>query len=168
MGLVLAGLIFIFFDLNQGPVDILADFAGYLFILRGLSDLSRLAPAFGGVKVYALALFCYSLVLFFLALAGVTDLGAAGFLFNLAALAGELLLLQGLAKGVGELEVRAGRPIGADILKKIWKVLAVVSAASYFMAYFNFLGALGVIAGVLLYLAYIVAFFRAKNLYELR
>jgi hypothetical protein len=63
--LVIWGIVFVFFNFNIGPIDILPNFLGYIFIYYGLSSLSEVNISYRKGSIPSLVLAFVSLIFVF-------------------------------------------------------------------------------------------------------
>ena len=147
-------------------IDFLPDFAGYVLLALGFSQLtqcrrfSRLIPwawILGGYTgaLYILGLFSFpvqvDLVIWLLGLAG--------------AVFGIVLRLQ-LVRGIDDLEKTLSRPLQADRLLLLWKFEAALCAVSYLLNWIPLVSAISQVASAIVAACFLGAFYRSWQLFE--
>ncbi len=131
MGKIFIGYLFVFFHIKLNGFDILADCVGFFLIWQGLC--AHDVPRFWQAKPWALGLGLVSLLSIFGGFS--LTFGRMLLLVNLATTLASLYLLWLIVQGMGELEAVHNLPLGADELKRLWKVQAGASINALLLSY---------------------------------
>ncbi len=158
MSRIFIGYLLVFFHLKLNGFDILADCVGFFLIWQGLC--AHDVPRFSQAKPWALGLGLVSLLSIFGGFA--PTFGRALSLVNLATTLASLYLLWLIGQGIGELEAVHNLPLGADELKRLWKVQAGANIAAAVLPLLRLkllAGLIGMAANVL----FLVHIYKAKK-----
>ena len=165
------GLIFVFLDFNlvfnQSSFDVLPDFAGYLFIIGGLIELSRKSRWFQKARPFATGMAIYTGIIFLLDALGASPVPntwgslALGFISTLVS----LQVSYDIVMGIREIEAVENRPLRADALYYSWKIMTVLTCIVYAMIWIPFLNIVSIIFGLIAGIYFLNSFNKTKNLY---
>lgn len=166
-------LIFLDFNLtvNHHVLEVLPDFVGYLFLMRGLAELTPESPLFEKIRPVALVLAILSGLQWLGALLGFR---AAGVLLDLTLLAGTLYLIWALIASIREAETFRGADLNSAGLQKLWLPWLVLQLSGCVLSVLALLslGILAVltipvaIAALVVGILFLLALWRAVGLYE--
>ena len=169
---IFIGLLFVFLDFNlnlgSSTIGLIPDFIGYILIYQGLGEISLLSGWFAKVRPWALGMIIYTAFLYALDLFGLwsgTSMSYVGILLGLASIGVSLYISYGIVMGVKDIEASEGRRLDGERLFQIWKVMAILSAASYLLLIIPALAMVSIIASLIVGIVFLVAFSRTKNLY---
>lgn len=165
------GMLFIFLDchVNFGncTIELLPDFVGYLFLIKGLDALSgenqwfaKKRPWVLGMAVFAGAV--YGMDLF--ALSG--KLRMLRWCMGLAAAAGNLVICYWIIAGIRQLEDCRGVELQGKRLRSLWTYLAIISGISAVCGWIPMVGTISAAAEFVVSLCFVIAFYQTKNLYK--
>ena len=129
------GFLFLFlnFDLNfnSASLGLLPDWAGYLLLYLGCSELLRESELFQKPRPFCVGLAVYAGVFWLLELLGISaNLGLLSWGLGLAATCLELYLTMLIIDAIANTEIRRNYDLCAAHLRKVWKVLAVCTVAA--------------------------------------
>lgn len=165
------GMLLVFLDVNVSitghTFEILPDFLGYFLMMRGLEALSAESHWFEKARPAAMGMAVYSALVYAVDVLAVTVYSR--FLsFCLSALATVVSLLIGwwIVSGVQDVERRRGWDLEGEKLRGMWLYAAVIQGITCVCAWIPLVGQMGLIATLVMYICYLAAFYRTKNLYE--
>ena len=162
-------LIFLDFNLNLNSITIglIPDFIGYIFMIKGLDELSGEAGSFARIRPFAVGMGIYSAVLYALDLFGISvQLGIIGVLMGVAGLVISLYIAYVIIKGVQELEALHSASLESEKLRSTWTVMAVGQAAAYLTIFLPVLAIICILVCFVAAIVFLVAFNTSKKLYE--
>lgn len=169
---IFIGLIFIFFNFNitldTTILPLLPDFAGYLFISLGASELISKSIKFDQVSAFAKMLTIIFVVFFVMDILGISTAMAQMTLFNwiigLVITIIEIYALYLLTMAILDLKPQLSYPSEADRLNQIFKYHAIFAAiASALIVIIPIVALIALIIAVFFAILYIVIFNRIKN-----
>lgn len=165
------GLVLVFLDVNIGlgehTFDVLPDFVGYFLMLRNLEVLSDHSDWFRKARPLALAMAVYTAVLYAVDALAVTVHGQfLSFCLGILELIASLLIGYWTVSGVRDLERRQNRDLEGDKLHSFWLYMTVIQVITYGCGWIPLVGAMGVIAALVMNICFLAAFYRTMDLYE--
>lgn len=177
-------LLFFNFEINLGEatIGLIPDFLGYIFLLKGIDELSRETTYFVKYRTYAILLTVYSVIEYVADITGVHISSVTGDMVGseewlLASVIGvavmimHLILVKGIVNGVSELEKKYNTDFQSLSLISVWNVtmwLHIISyVASIFIPEMLELIFVLVIAQFVAHIVFLVKFNVSKNLYEI-
>lgn len=168
---ILIGIIFIFFnfDLNFGSVKVglIPAFVGFLFIVKGLDELSVRYPGFSSIRPFAVGMGIYSAVLYALDLLTVSArLGYFLVPFGVIASVISLYISYAIIREIAVIEQDRGVDLNSKTLKTIWIFRAVFELCSYAYILFAPLAIICTVGGFIVSCCYLVVFRKTVLLYE--
>ncbi len=168
---IFIGMLFVFLDftltLNASRIELIPDFIGYIFMVKGLMELADESFWFGKVRPYAIGMAIYSGVLYVFDLFGITDTsGVFSWVLGLISTGISLYISYGIAMGVQNIESMQDRNLDGDELMAKWKLYAMLSAIIYLLVFIPVLNVLAIITGFVIAVYFLVAFHRSTKLYE--
>lgn len=178
------GFFFVFLNfnlnLNQYSLNVLPGFVGYILLFQGMRELEAESRLFRSIRPFAVGMAVYTAVLWLGDLLGVgSGSEPQEILTNLLGLISAIVALYvswGLSQGVLEIEDRQGADLNGPRIYKIWKALAVfqiVNTVLGWMANLTNIAALAtliiplMIAGLVVIVLYLIAWWRAAGAWEL-
>lgn len=172
MSKIFFGYLLVFFHLKFNGFDILMDFVGFFLIYRGLCSFEN-APHFHRAKPWALALGAVSLVSAFGGLFRLFSFAPLGAFAGIFTTGMSLYLLWLIGGGVGELEAVHEHPLGADTLRRIWKVQAGAGIGTELLVHFPaklavMLSAVAALVWIAANIFFLVYIYKAKKTLEAR
>ncbi len=162
-------LIFLDFNLNLGSsqIGLIPDFAGYLVLIGGLTEMAEESPLFAKVKPYAAGMAVYTGILYVMDLMGISaSLGALSYLFAIVSIAVSLYISYHIVLGVKEMEETYRAFLGGDALKSAWKLLALFQIATYVLLLFPAAAVICIIVVFIMAIRFLIAFSKSKSLYH--
>lgn len=168
---LMIGLLMVFLDfnltLNSNVIGLIPDFIGYIIMIKGLEEMAGESPQFSKVKPYTVGMAVYAGVLYALDLFGITvSLGPFSFLLVVVSVAVSLHISYTIVMGVREMEARYGTDLNGEQLESRWKITAVFTIAGLVSLLIPVLAMIILIIMAVIYVLFLVAFNRSKNLYE--
>lgn len=169
---IFIGLLLVFLDfnltLNNSVIGLIPDFIGYIVMVKGLEEMADESPLFPKVRPYTVGMAVYTGVLYALDLFGIIGLASVlSFLLGVVALAVSLYISYNIVMGVREMEERYETNLNGEQLKSRWTIVAVFSIASIVAQLVpTTLAIILLICVFIVYILFLVAFNRSKNLYE--
>jgi len=166
------GFLMVFLDFNielgSGVIGLLPDFVGFIFIVKGLDELKGESPKFTVIRPYAVAMAAYCGLVYILDLIGLSrDMGFAATAIGILATLLSLYITYTIILGIEDIEGARGAELGGDQLMALWKPMAVIHVLSFIVPFvFPFLGAVCIIAAVVLTIAFLVYFRRTQKAYD--
>lgn len=160
-------LLFLNFNINIGNISIglLPDFLGYIYILKGVKELSNESRFFSKVNPFARNMTYFTLVLYIFNLIGL-KIGYVMFILGLISSLLGLYVAYLCVKGIRDMEELNGWELKGETLYKTWQVLAVLSILSSTIAFIAGIGAIFMLIGnIILIIVYLVSFNQTKKLY---
>ncbi len=162
-------LLFLNFNLNIGNISIglIPDFLGYIFIVKGVVELSNESQLFVKVKPYASGMIYYSGALYIFNLLGLgASLGFIWYILQLISVLMCLYITYFCVKGIKDMEELNGYDLHGETLYKSWIFLAVLSIISSSIAFLVGFGAIIIIiVNFIAIIMYLVNFNQTKKLY---
>lgn len=119
--------VFLNIDLNIGGFGfgLFPSFLGYLFILKGLTELSGLSIRFYKMTPTVLLVGAYSAVMYFMELMGGLGTGWLNYVLILISINLSLFVSYNFIMGIQDIEVHRGQNLNFAQLFFAWKVLAI-------------------------------------------
>lgn len=169
---IFIGLLLVFLDFNldlgASRIGLIPDFVGYIFIMKGLDELSGESEYFAKMKPFATGMLVYTSILYALDLFGLSLSPNAMFalILGLVSTVISLYISYNIVMGVSNMEMTQGRTLNAEQLYNMWKVMAILSVVIYVLMFIPALGLMAFIALLIVNIMFLVAFNKSKNLYE--
>lgn len=171
MNKIFWGLIFLFFNINLGNINILPTFLGYILIFLGLNELGG---KYGGEELYAVEENAPWPVagailsgLFWLPLIDLSGSFWLSFLVSLAGLVIQLRVTYLVLEAVEEIEKRRSAQLNSAFMRKSWTVMAVGTSASVLLSVLDSILAVAVlVVGLVSAVVFIVVFYQSKKALE--
>jgi len=169
---IFIGLLLVFLDfnltLNNSVIGLIPDFVGYIVMIKGLEEMTEESPLFPKVRPFAIGMAVYTGILYALDLFGiaVSD-DVLSFLLAVVSMAVSLYISYNLVMGVRDMEDRYATGLNGEQLKSRWMIVAVFSIAGLVALLVPTTLSIILLIGMLIvYILFLVAFSRSKNLYE--
>ncbi len=173
---IFIGYMFTFLNINinfgHSTLDILPDFIGFWFIIKGLKELAHESNFFEKVLPLAKFMMVYTAALWIMNLIGIagtdnTILTIVITVLGLISLAISLLLSFNIIQGVKEIEFNHFTSLESGPLEKAWKIMAIAEVATFLLAVIvPPLSVVSLIVAFIFAIVFLVRFNRSKNLYE--
>lgn len=165
------GLLFAFLDLNLDlgnvRIGLLPDFLGYIFIVQGCGLLLAESQRFAKVNPVAMVLAVYSGITYAMDLFGISArLGIWGLLLRILFAAVSLYMSYQIVAGVQDIEVRRSADLQAAYLRSVWGGVAVLEVIGLLFSWVPVLNLFCMIAAFVVYICFLVAFHRSRELYN--
>ncbi|MCL2201088.1 MAG: hypothetical protein FWB75_03910 [Oscillospiraceae bacterium] len=170
-------------DIGASRIGLIPDFLGYIFMLRGLAEITDLSTRFSKVVPAAKVMVAYSSVIWVLEFLGVlTNVELVGGIgAGAALLSNPLLIIAGLIStvlslyisyniimGIMDIERDRGQDLATAKLYSTWKAMLVLILATNLLIIIPMLAIVAVIASFVVAIVYLVAFNRTKNLFYMQ
>lgn len=168
---IFIGMLLVFLDFNldigSSRIGLIPDFLGYIYMLKGLSELIELSTRFSKVKPYVNGMaiysgFCYAIDLF-----GVTSMigEPINFALGLMATILSLFISHSIILGIKDIEVAKEQNLNSEQLYAAWKMLAVFSFILYLAYVVPALAFVCILASFIIGIFYLFRFNETKNLF---
>jgi hypothetical protein len=170
MSNIFIGLIFILldfnFNVNNSTIGLLPDFIGFLFILKGITQLTGESTWFTRLKPFALGMAVYTCIIYLFDLFGIfASLGILSLILGLTSTAISLYITYGIVMGVRDIEMFRGWKLSSLTLLSAWRLLAVCAVLIYFIIFIPMVNFMSLLAGWVINIYFLYYFNRTKNLY---
>lgn len=164
------GMIFIFLNfnltLNTCSIELIPDFIGYFFIMKGLQELEGRSMHFNKVQALTKGMMVYSAILFSMEFLTISArLGIVSMVLGLFAMAGRLYVSYYVVLGVCDLEKESGYRMDCDVLLFRWKIMAFLNICSVMFLMIPVINHIFILASFVFGVMYLVAFNKASNAY---
>lgn len=170
---IFIGLLLVFFDfsLNLGSMHIglIPDFIGYIYIRKGIMELTEHSEWFSKINNITLGMAIYSGVIYCLDLLGIsTSMNNAviTFILGIVSTVVMLYITYGIVMGIKDMETGLGCDLNSSGLIMTWKIYAVCSVIIFFFYFIPGLNILGVIITFIVYIYFLYIFYTSKKSYE--
>ena len=170
---IFIGMIFVFINLNLDidttRIGLIPTFVGYIFMVRGLSELVGISDRFLKVKPFAIGMAIYSIVLYALDLLGISlALGwSFSYILSLISSAVSLFISYGIIMGIKDIEIMRLKELNSERLYTAWKLLAFTSIASHLLIVIvPMLAFMSTVISLIIGVYYLFVFNETKNLYH--
>ena len=167
---IFVGLIFLFLDLNINfgtiTIGLLPAFVGYYLLARGLQTLPE-DPDFSKARTLSLVMAVYTLVLYILNLLGISSqLGLLRWIIDGVRLVVSFSILYLLNRGIGQLQVKTGKDLGAEQLRPLWLVLVVLESVTLVVSWIPVVSTFAIMGCLAVHIALLVLYYNVKKSYE--
>lgn len=167
---IFVGLIFLFLDLNIHfgtiTIGLLPAFVGYYLLARGLQTLPE-DPDFSKARTLSLVMAVYTLVLYILNLLGISSqLGLLRWIIDGVRLVVSFSILYLLNRGIGQLQAKTGKDLGAEQLRPLWLVLVVLESVALVVSWVPVVSAFATMGCLAVRIALLVLYYNVKKGYE--
>lgn len=170
-------LMFLSFDLeiNGHSLDVLPDFAGYLLLLQGMREMESESRLFQSARPFAVGMAVYTAILWVGELLAVTGEGWLLELLNFIAMIVALYIAWVLIQAVQEMEGNRTADLNSRGMYRYWKGLAAVQVMAELLSLMANLANIGILVGLLALVAlagfvlnilYLVAWWKSTKAYE--
>lgn len=168
---IFIGMLLIFLDfninINASTIGLIPDFIGFIFMVKGLDELSGKAASFARARPFAVVMGVFSGLLYALDLFGVfVRLGWLGILLGLAGAVISLYITYTIIEGVRELEEAYKADLNSRRLTSAWKVMAIFQIIMVFTLMLPLLSLICALVSLIASIVFLVAFNNSKKLYE--
>ena len=135
-------------NFNSATLSLLPDWVGYLLLYLGCSQLLRESELFQKPRPFCAGLGIYTGILWLIHLWGISvGPPVVGWILGLVVTCLRLYIAMRIVDAITNVEMRRNYDLCAAHLRKVWKVLAVCTAATYLL---TLLSALALVCTVLL------------------
>jgi len=167
---IFIGLLFIFlnFNLNLGgmQIDLLPNFVGYLLMIKGIDELIKESEFFDKVRPWAVIMACYTGVIFFLDLIGVSyQLQGFSIILGIINMSISFFILYQIVSGIIDIEQKYGIILEGDKLKSLWSCMTIFDVLIYVSLFFPAFTVVLSIIAIIIHIIFLIAFNNSKNLY---
>jgi hypothetical protein len=154
---------------NDIILNVLPNFVGYWFLLKGLNELRPHSTLFEKAMPYAKVLFFYYILDF---VANITGIASKllkqyvlwGFGFGLVLIIISLFCSQLIMKGIMEMEAKFQCKAGAEKLYRAWNSYAIGLVISFFLVYFlPGLSVIGLLVSLIINIYFLITLNKTKN-----
>ena len=165
------GLIFITFNFNltldNSVIGLFPDWLGYLFLIRGLTEMVSESGHFARVKPLSVGMAVYTAVLYVADLLGLSlALGYAAMALGFLSTGISLYILFHIVQGVIDMERERQWPLNGASLFAMWQVMAVCNILSYVLLLIPPLGIISLLVCTVVHILFLSAFYKARRNYE--
>jgi len=168
---ILIGMLLVFLnfnlDLDSSRIGLIPTFLGYIFMVRGLSELTGRSNRFSHVMPFAKGMIVYSAVCYLLDLFGITSTlgGLISFALGLITTIISLYISHGIIMGIKDIETMNAKNLNSEQLYSTWKLLALFSLITYMLFFIPALAIVSTIISLIIGLYYLFVFNKTKNLF---
>jgi hypothetical protein len=154
---------------NDIIINLIPNFIGFWFLLKGIRELSQHSTLFDKAAPLAKILFVYYVLDFIANLTGIAskllrEHIIGGFLLGLLIIILSLSCSQLIVKGIMEMEVKTQCRAGTEKLYTAWKSYAFVLVIYYLVVYFApGLSAIGLLASLIINIYFLITLNKTKN-----
>lgn len=168
---IFIGMLLVFldfnFDFDTSRIGLIPDFIGYIFIIKGLAEMTEKSSRFAKVRPHAIGMLIYTAILYVMDVFGASaalEVWAA-FVVGLVSTIISLYISYNIVMGVGDMQRVQERQLNADGLYFMWKLLAVFSIGSIITLWIPLLNIISIIVAIIITICFLVSFNKTKNLY---
>ena len=156
------GFFFLFLNFNLNfngaSLGLLPDWVGFILLYLGCSELESESALFQKPRPFCVGLGIYTGVLWLMSLLGIgADLGLLNWVLGLVAVCLNLYTSMLIVDAIANVEMRRNYDLCAAHLKKVWKVLAVCTAAAQLLTIVPVLALVCVVAAAVTGIVFLVA-----------
>lgn len=168
---IFIGMLFVFlnFSLDIGSlrIGLIPTFLGYIYIAKGLLEVTGFSDNFSKVAPYVKGMVVYSGICYAMDLLGISFIIGMpiDFVLGLISTVVSLFISHGIIMGIRDIEIAKVQNLNAGQLYSTWKLLAIVSLAVYLLYIIPVLAVICMIAGFMIAVYYLSIFNKTKNLY---
>ena len=154
-------------DINAMRIGLIPTFLGYIFMLKGLSELTEYSGQFSRVMPHTKVMIAYSAICYALDLFGISSsLGApVSFVLGLVSTIVSLFISYGIIMGIKDIETTRVQNLNSEQLYTTWKLLATFSLIVYLLYLIPTLAIVCIIIGFIIGVYYLYIFSKTKNLF---
>ncbi len=171
MGNIFSGYLFIFLNFNltigNCTIGLIPTFVGYIFMVKGLRELSDRSAQFKKIRPLAIGMGIFSGLLYLGDLFGVAvNLGGIGILLGLASTVISLYIAYAIIQGIQDIEAFFGADLNSAKLKSAWTLMAIFQGLTYISLFYPVLTVICILVSSVFVIVFLVAFHTAKKRYE--
>lgn len=170
---IFIGLLLIFFnlnlDINTSRINLIPDFIGYLFIIKGIAEMSPLSNYFMKIINPAKILMGFSIIFYAADILGFSlsegnqgAVLAVSFIFTLA----NLYISWNIVKGILDMEKTSEIKLEGNNLFTSWKPMAIFSVLVYLLVVLQPLALISIILAFIFQIYFLFSFSKSKNIYR--
>ena len=171
MRTIFIGFLFILLDFNlnlgSSSIELIPDFIGYIYVLKGLMELSEHSEWFTRLKPFANGMAIFSGIIFVMDLLGISVAMGTIVTMPLAIVSTiiSLYITYGIVMGIKDMEAANEWDLNSDSLYSTWKVLVICTIVSYMVFFIPFVAIIGIVVGVIANIFFLYSFNHSKNRY---
>lgn len=162
-------LVFLNFNLDIGPsrIGLIPNFLGYVFMLKGITELSTLSKRFLKVEPLTKAIAIYSGICYAMDTFGITSMlgELLAFILGLLTTIFSLIISHGIVMGILDIELTKAQNLNANNLYSTWRLLAGFSLVTFLLYFIPLLAVISIIAGFIVGIYYLFVFNQTKKLF---
>ena len=168
---IFTGMLLVFLnfnlDINATRIGLIPTFLGYIFMVRGLSELAGFSSQFSKVMPYCKGMIAYSAICYAMDLFGISSMLGEPISFTLGLITTivSLFISHGIILGVRSIETTREQNLNSEQLYSTWKLLAVFSLISYMLFFVPALAIVSIIVSLIIGVYYLFVFNKTKNLF---
>lgn len=167
---IFIGLLLVFldfnFDINASRIGLIPDFLGYIYMMRGLEEITGHSNWFSKLRPLAMGMAIYSGILYGMDLLGVSaSLGFLSILLGIGSTIISLYISYGIVMGIKEMENAYLWELNAESLFSTWKLLAIFTVLMYIIIFIPFVNLIGLVVGLIINIYFLYSFNNTKNRY---
>ena len=168
---IFLGFLFVFLDFNlnagNSTIGLIPDFLGFIFLVKGLQELSHESKRFVRMRPYAIGMAVYSGILYVMDLLGMSAaLGWAGVILGIIATILILYISYNIIMGVKEIEANRNANLNGENLYSTWIPMAIMQVVTYVTIVAPAISIICIIVSFVLAIVFLVQLNRTKNAYE--
>ena len=169
---IFTGMLLVFLnfnlDFNATRIGLIPTFLGYIFMVRGLSELAGFSSQFSKVTPYSKGMIAYSATCYAMDLFGISSMlgEVLSFALALTTTIVSLFISHGIILGIREVETTRVQNLNSDQLYSTWKLLVFFSLISYVLFLIPVLAIVSIIISFIIGVYYLFVFNKTKNLFQ--
>ena len=171
MSSIFTGMLLVFLnfnlDLGHTRIGLIPTFIGYIFFVRGLSELAEYSNRFTKVVPFAKGMAVFTGITYALDLFGFSArLGTAvSFVLGLITTVISLYISYSIIMGIMDIEATRAQDLNSAQLLSTWKLLATFSLITYLLLLVPAIAMISIIASFIIGIYYLYIFSKSKNLF---
>lgn len=171
MGNIFIGMLLVFLDfsidIGSSSISLIPTFLGYIFIVKGLSELKVFSSRFSKVMPATKGMVVYSAIVYAMNLFGITPMLGEfiSFLLGLITTLVSLFISHGIVIGIKDIETTKSQNLNADQLYSTWILLAIISFITFPLLLLPILAIVSAIVGFIIGIYFLYAFNKTKKLF---
>ena len=156
----------VYLELGTANFELLPDFIGLFLMMRGMTELAEEGKAFDRGRHVAFGLSIFSAILYVAELLGLESMARVGLrAAELAALAGHLVLIGMVVRGIRRMEKEQGRQLRGEHLKMLLMILSVLSVLSHLLTWLPLIGNICWVGELMAGLLFLGVFWNSRKRY---
>ncbi|WMI82195.1 hypothetical protein [Anaerotignum sp. MB30-C6] len=168
------GMLLIFFDfnltVNTALIGLVPDFVGYIFIYKGLLELTEESPHFKQILELSKSMVVIMAVIYLMNLFSITASSQLlTIILGTITTAITLYTIYHIVRGVLDIEISKNIDLFGEKLFSTWKAWAILSALATLLMFVTVISTILLLVGIVMAIIFLVTFYKSKNqFYALR